>query len=117
MKPISTRLSVSKALPVVALLLVLAGVPALAGVSAVSGEVHRLEGGATFQEIIEARCTICHTRERVDAAIRSQADLDALLQRMIERGAIISERDHKVLGTFWGSPLKSENPPATPPPR
>ena len=118
MKPISTRSSVNKALTLVTLLLVLAGTPALAGVSAVPGEVHRLEGGATFQEIIESRCTICHTRERVDAAIRSQADLDALLQRMIERGAILSERDRKVLGTFWGSPLKSETPPpAAPPPR
>lgn len=81
----------------------------MAAVSAVPGEVTRIEGGATFQEIIESRCTICHTRERVDAAIRSQEDLDALLRRMIERGAIISERDHKVLGTFWGSPLKGEN--------
>jgi hypothetical protein len=92
-----------------ALCVVAAGAPAYAAVPAVPGEVHRLEGGATFQEIIEARCTICHTRERVDAAIRSQADLDALIQRMVERGAIISERDVKVLGTFWGSPLKGDN--------
>ena len=117
MKPISTRSSVNKRLSTLVLLLALTGAPAMAAVPAVPGAGHRLESGATFQEIIEARCTICHTRERVDAAIRSQADLDALLQRMIERGAIISERDHKVLGTFWGSPLKSENPPATPPPR
>jgi hypothetical protein len=95
----------------------LAGGSAFAAVPAVPGAGHRLEGGATFQEIIEARCTICHTRERVDAAIRSQAELDALLQRMVERGAIFSERDRKVLGTFWGSPLKSETPPAVPPVR
>jgi len=92
------------------------GSPAVAAVSSVPGEANRREGGATFQEIIETRCTICHTRERVDAAIRSQADLDALLRRMVERGAIISERDHKVLGSFWGSPLKGEGPqPATAP--
>ena len=36
-----------------------------------------------LQEIVEARCTICHTRERVDAAIRSQDELDALLRRMV----------------------------------
>jgi hypothetical protein len=89
----------------------------MAAVSAVPGGGHHLEGGGTFQEIIESRCTICHTRERVDAAIRSQADLDALLRRMTERGAIINERDYKVLGTFWGSPLKSESPPVIPPPR
>ena len=70
-------------------------------------DVHRLPGNDEFQSTIEARCTICHTRDRVDAAIGQQVDLDALLQRMIERGAILSERDQKVLGTFWGSPLKS----------
>ena len=76
---------------------------------AVPGAVHdvpRLPGNDEFQGTIEARCTICHTRDRVDAAIGQQVDLDALMQRMIERGAILSERDQKVLGTFWGSPLK-----------
>lgn len=97
------------------LLVLLAATPAGAAISAVPGEAQRFEGGATFQEIIESRCTICHTRERVDAAIRSQADLDALIRRMIERGAIISERDHKVLGTFWGSPLKGADSPSPAP--
>ncbi|NJC87005.1 MAG: hypothetical protein FIB02_00490 [Desulfuromonas sp.] len=97
------------------LLALLTGAPAGAAVSATPGKTPRLEGGATFQEIIEKRCTICHTRERVDAAMRNQADLDALLRRMIERGAIISERDRKVLGTFWGSPLKGEGQSASSP--
>ena len=69
-------------------------------------DVHRLPGSDEFQRTIEARCTICHTRARVDEAIGQQDDLDALLQRMIERGAILSEGDQNVLGTFWGSPLK-----------
>jgi hypothetical protein len=89
--------------------------PALAAVSAEPAEVARMDGGgATFQEIIESRCTLCHTRERVDAAMRTQADLEALLRRMTERGAIVNERDHKVLGTFWGSPLKGDAPSAAP---
>ncbi len=69
-------------------------------------DVHRLPANDEFQSTIEARCTICHTRDRVDEAIGQQTDLDTLLQRMIERGAILSERDQKVLGTFWGSPMK-----------
>lgn len=80
-------------------------------VAAVPGavhDVHRLPANDEFQRTIEARCTICHTRGRVDKAIGQQADLDTLLQQMIERGAILSERDQKVLGTFWGSPLKEE---------
>jgi len=96
------------------LLVVLAVPPALAAIPAVPGEAVPFEGAATFQETIEARCTVCHSRERVDAAMRAQKDLDTLLQHMIERGAILSDRDRKVLGTFWGSPLKGDAPPSQP---
>lgn len=79
-----------------------------------TNDVHRLPGNDEFQNTVENRCTICHTRGRVDKALGQEEDLDALLQRMIERGAIISERDRNVLGTFWGSPLKEEEPPSQP---
>jgi ABC-type xylose transport system permease subunit len=94
------------------ILLVLAGLLVFSGLAfAVTGaprDVHRLPGNDEFQSTVEARCTICHTRARVDEARGQQIELDALLQRMIERGAILSERDQKVLGTFWGSPLKED---------
>jgi len=78
-------------------------------------DVHRLPGNDEFQSTIENRCTICHTRDRVDRALGQEEDLDVLLQRMIERGAIINKRDRNVLGTFWGSPLKEgeSSSPAT----
>ena len=114
MKPISTPLSVNRTLLALALLVALAVAPAVAAVPAVPGEALPFEGAATFQETVEARCTVCHTRERVDAAMRAQKDLDTLLQHMIERGAILSDRDRKVLGAFWGSPLKGESSPASP---
>jgi hypothetical protein len=79
---------------------------AVAAIPGAVHDVHRLPGNDEFQSTIEARCTICHTRARVDKAIGDQTELDALLKLMIERGAILSERDKKVLGTFWGSPLK-----------
>lgn len=93
------------------LLLLLAGLLLPLAAAAVPGavhDVHKLPANDEFQETIEARCTICHTRARVDKAIGEQADLEELLQRMIERGAILSERDQKVLGTFWGSPVKGD---------
>ena len=94
------------------LLALLVGVLLLpASAVAVTGEtrdVHRLPGNDDFQSTIEARCTICHTRARVDEAIGQEVEIDALLQLMIERGAILSEHDQKVLGTFWGSPLKED---------
>ncbi len=112
MKPISIPLSVNKLLAALFLVGASLAAPAMAAVSPAPAGVVPTEGAAAFQETIEARCTVCHSRERVDEAIRAQKDLTPLLQHMVERGAIISERDRKVLGTFWGSPLKSEAPPA-----
>lgn len=109
MKPTSTPLSVNSLLAGL-LLVALAGTPAFAAVSPAPGGTVPTEGAAAFQETIEARCTGCHSRERVDEAIRAQKDLTPLLQHMVERGAIVSDRDRKVLGTFWGSPLKGEVP-------
>ena len=63
-----------------------------------------------FQRVIDTRCTVCHTRERVDIAIQKRRALEKLQQEMIERGAILNERDKDVLGTFWGSPFPQ--PPA-----
>lgn len=80
--------------------------PTIAAVSSAIHDPHRLPANDEFQKTIEARCTICHTRERVDAAMSEGENLEDLLQRMIERGAILNEKDKSVLGTFWGSPLK-----------
>ena len=100
---------ISRLLVLLALLLL--PLPALAVSNAVH-DVHKLPSNDEFQNTIEARCTICHTRVRVDQAIGEQEDLDELLQRMIERGAILNDRDQKVLGTFWGSPTKGDEQPS-----
>jgi cytochrome c553 len=93
------------------LALLISGSTVAAAVPGAVHEVHRLPANDEFQSTIEARCTICHTRERVDQAIGEGEDLDALLQRMIERGAILSDRDKSVLGTFWGSPHENREQP------
>ena len=69
---------------------------------------HRLRGMDEFQQVIDSKCTICHTRERVDIAIRKRENLEPIEKRMIERGAVLTDRDKSVLGTFWGDPLKKK---------
>lgn len=69
---------------------------------------HDLHRGETFERVIDTRCTVCHTRERVDQAIREQRSLEELQKRMIRQGAILTEGDRKVLGTFWGEALKTK---------
>jgi hypothetical protein len=61
-----------------------------------------------FGKVIDARCAVCHTRERVDLAIRERRDLEKIEAQMVEHGAVLTERDKSVLGTFWGTPLKEE---------
>jgi len=64
------------------------------------------QGPAEFNKVIDEKCTVCHTREPVDEAIKKHKDQLEIQQRMIERGAQLTERDKTVLGTFWGNPLK-----------
>ncbi|MCK4536926.1 MAG: hypothetical protein KAT93_07930 [Desulfuromonadales bacterium] len=86
----------------------LSSVTVLAAVPTAVHDPHRLADTDEFQKTIEARCTICHARDKADDANRAREELDALLQRMIERGAILSDKDKNVLGTFWGTPLKKD---------
>ncbi len=67
---------------------------------------HRTANPAEFQQVLEKKCIVCHTQERIDIAIKARRSLEKIQQRMIERGAELSERDKSVLGTFWGSPLR-----------
>lgn len=91
----------------VTLLVLLAG-SALAADSAQDLGAHRFGSMDEFNRVIDERCTVCHSRERVDVAIRTQQNVEKLQQQMEERGAVLNERDKAVLGTFWGSPLKEK---------
>ncbi len=105
-----------RVLVVVSLLASLAA-PAVAAVAVEELGAHRLGTMDEFQQVIDTRCTICHTRERVDVAIKKRLDLEKLEKSMLERGAVLSEKDKQVLGTFWGSPLKESAPSAPASPR
>ena len=59
-----------------------------------------------YQEIIKKRCTICHTQDRIETAIKEGQDMNYILSKMMAMGATLTEQEKKVLGTFWGSPTK-----------
>lgn len=61
---------------------------------------------AEYRSVLEARCTGCHSLERVEQAMRGKQSFEALAEMMIKRGAVLSKADHKVLGVFWGEPLR-----------
>ena len=72
------------------------------------GSAAAIEGvnQAEFDAVIEQKCTICHTRERIDEALQRGDKIEEILEKMLRFGVNISERDQRVLGTFWGDPLK-----------
>ncbi|HEY7744781.1 MAG TPA: hypothetical protein VIA07_00480 [Desulfuromonadales bacterium] len=86
--------------------------PTLVAVAIEDLGAHRMRGMDEFQQVIDTKCTVCHTRERVDIAIKKRQDLEKIQKLMLERGAVLSESDKRVLGTFWGSPLKEPTTPA-----
>jgi hypothetical protein len=59
-----------------------------------------------FRQVIDTRCLNCHNRQRIEQAQKRQMVLESLQQRMIDHGAVLSERDKQMLGAFWGSPMK-----------
>jgi len=59
-----------------------------------------------FDQIINEQCVKCHTRDRIDQAIRNGDNVEAILEKMLRFGVKLNERDRNVLGTFWGEPLK-----------
>lgn len=61
---------------------------------------------ADYRSVLEARCTGCHTLERVEEAMRENRSFEDLAKMMLERGAVLTEADRKVIGTFWGEPLR-----------
>jgi cytochrome c-type biogenesis protein CcmH/NrfF len=60
-----------------------------------------------YAEIIKKRCTLCHTQERIESAIREGRDMNQILIKMMQMGAQLTDQEQKVLGTFWGEALKN----------
>lgn len=46
---------------------------------------------ASGQDLVEAKCTRCHTLAPIEVQSRTRAEWDAVVQRMIEHGAHLSE--------------------------
>jgi uncharacterized membrane protein len=57
--------------------------------------------------IIQAKCTLCHTDERIDTALSANKDIAKILREMEKRGASLNDNEREVLGIYWKqNPLK-----------
>ncbi len=70
------------------------------------GKQAQVDPLAEYRSVVEARCSGCHSLEIVEQAMRENRNFGSLAQMMIERGAVLHDRDMKIIQTFWGEPLK-----------
>jgi AmiR/NasT family two-component response regulator len=56
--------------------------------------------------IIEKKCTSCHTKDKIDLALKSGKDMKAIQRDMEKRGVKLNSNERDVLGIFW----KQSNP-------
>ena len=61
---------------------------------------------AEYRSVVTARCTGCHSLDVVEEAMRQNREFSSLAQIMIKRGAVLNDKDMKIIQTFWGEPLK-----------
>jgi uncharacterized membrane protein len=61
---------------------------------------------AEYRSVVEARCTGCHSLDIVEDALKQNREFSSLSRMMIKRGAVLNDRDVKIIQTFWGEPLK-----------
>ncbi len=53
-------------------------------------------------KVIEEKCLTCHNQKRIDAAIKERRQMERILGRMEKKGVVLTEKEHQVMGHFWG---------------
>lgn len=69
-------------------------------------KIHDEDPLAEYRSVVKKRCSGCHSLEVVEAAMRQEREFSSLALMMIKRGAVLNDRDLKIIQTFWGEPLK-----------
>lgn len=55
-----------------------------------------------FRQILQSRCTGCHPLGRVEKAMTRQESSRIVIEKMQQRGAILSDREIGIIREFWG---------------
>jgi hypothetical protein len=52
--------------------------------------------------VIEEKCLICHNRQLIDEAIKEREEMEQVLRRMEKKGVVLTGKERRVMGHFWG---------------
>jgi hypothetical protein len=74
----------------------------------------KLRGEAS--KVIEEKCLICHNRQLIEEAIKEREEMEQVLRRMEKKGVVLTGKERRVIGHFWGQkvfrPGKTEGLPS-----
>jgi len=89
-------------IPLFVLFLLLSPVAAFAtGSSQHLGALSTDRGMVAFQKVIEQKCTVCHSRGRIDRALNRRDDIESILEKMTARGARLTPSEREMLTAYW----------------
>jgi hypothetical protein len=66
-------------------------------------DLGNVTGGITTQAqaIIEKKCTVCHSKDKIDIALSSGRNMSLIQKQMVRKGARLNSNEREVLGIFW----------------
>lgn len=69
----------------------------------INGDLGNVVGGNAKKAhgIIEKKCTACHTKDKIDAALSSGKDMKQIQKDMEKKGVKLNSNESEVLGIFW----------------
>ena len=60
-------------------------------------------------KVIDEKCLVCHNRQRIDAAMHEQKDMEKVVRQMEQKGVPLTDKDRQVLNHFWNkNPFKGD---------
>jgi hypothetical protein len=62
-------------------------------------------------KVIEEKCLVCHNRQRIDAAVKERRQMERIMKRMESKGVVLTEKERRVMGHFWGKKMFKESSP------
>jgi hypothetical protein len=73
------------------------------------GQAHDVRGWnpqTDANDVVDAKCKSCHSRQRVDAAVKEKKSVQDVVKKMELKGVHLTDNEKEVLGIFWKTPFK-----------
>jgi hypothetical protein len=78
-------------------------------------DVRGIKQRSEATRVIEEKCLICHNRQMIEEAIKEREEMEQVLRRMEKKGIVLTGKERRVIGHFWGQKVfRPEKPNGLP---